>query len=585
MSSLDKLYQKELKLLKSSAQVFSEQHPALTEHLARQSNDPDVEMILQGVAYLSAQFKQEVDNAFPQAIQSLSQVLTPTLMQPLPSAAILSFKPKTNLLKPMLIEAGKCFDSEPVGYNTSKQHCRFTNSWPIEVLPIELNTVTTKLADKLHDSQNQRVIHLKFDFDASRNDIANYEFGKLRLHLNQALPDASLWLLMFARNVNGIVIKDDIGEHLLSAQKVKLIGFDTDAKLFQYDDAAPLHQLLQEYFTFPEKFMCVELDIQSWQQRAGVAFSITVEFDQPNWALPEIDVSHFHLYTSPVVNEFEHFAEPLTLSESQHEFPIYSKFDALSGDLNLEIVDVLSVEGVKQNRQTNRKFENALRPKKLNSDKPGYHFYRKFGPQDGITSTWLGLSFSSKYPLEQDEILRAKVKCSQGRLAEQVTLGQLRKPTSSSPELVHFENITVCSEFQHAQVATHTAWQVISDQALSLNAIKDAEQLKKILSHHIPKQTKLSAKQKTNLFRIAAIESVQVSAKDHFYQGVITRGKEIQVGFNGEHFSNIGDQFLFSAVLNQLFALQTPLNSFCQLVTIDLRTGEQMQWPMLMGSL
>ena len=111
MSSLDKLYQKELKLLKSSAQVFSEQHPALTEHLARQSNDPDVEMILQGVAYLSAQFKQDVDNAFPQAIQSLSQVLTPTLMQPLPSAAMLSFKPKANLLKPMLIEAGKCFDS------------------------------------------------------------------------------------------------------------------------------------------------------------------------------------------------------------------------------------------------------------------------------------------------------------------------------------------------------------------------------------------------------------------------------------------------------------------------------------------
>ena len=111
---LSELYQQELKLLKESSKVFSADYPAITEAMNRDIVDPDVDMILQGVSYLTAQFKKELDDQFPVALQALSQVLTPTLMQPIPSISILSFTPKANLISPVTINQGANFDSLPV---------------------------------------------------------------------------------------------------------------------------------------------------------------------------------------------------------------------------------------------------------------------------------------------------------------------------------------------------------------------------------------------------------------------------------------------------------------------------------------
>ena len=144
MTNLVDLYQQELKLLKESAQVFSEEYPALTESLTRESSDPDVEMILQGVSYLTAQFKQQINDQFPVALQALSQALTPSLMQPIPATSILSMEPKANLLTPLNIAKGRGFDSTPVALNDSSEPiaCRFTNAWPVEVMPISVADVS-----------------------------------------------------------------------------------------------------------------------------------------------------------------------------------------------------------------------------------------------------------------------------------------------------------------------------------------------------------------------------------------------------------------------------------------------------------
>ena len=138
---LAELYQQELKLLKESSKVFSEEYPAITESLNRDILDPDVDMILQGVSYLTAQFKKELDEQFPVALQALSQALTPTLMQPIPAVSILSLAPKANLISPLTIKNGANFDSIPVKLDEDGQDkisCRFSSAWQVEVLPVRL---------------------------------------------------------------------------------------------------------------------------------------------------------------------------------------------------------------------------------------------------------------------------------------------------------------------------------------------------------------------------------------------------------------------------------------------------------------
>ena len=48
MSDIKTLYRDELKLLRESAKTFSNEYPALTASLVRESQDPDVEQILKG---------------------------------------------------------------------------------------------------------------------------------------------------------------------------------------------------------------------------------------------------------------------------------------------------------------------------------------------------------------------------------------------------------------------------------------------------------------------------------------------------------------------------------------------------------
>ena len=581
MTSLVKLYQEELKLLKDSAQVFSEEHPALTESLTRDSVDPDVEMILQGVSYLTAQFKREINDQFPVALQALSQALAPSLMQPIPAVSILSMEPKANLLTPLRVKKGRGYDSSPVVMNDNANPiaCRFTNVWPIEVLPIKVAEVLTVNTNREINGRQQPMLEVKIQLDATKNNIANYQFDKLRLFINQPISDASLWMLMLGQQLQSVEITDTSGSYTLAKNTVSLTGFNNENNLFDNGGSSSLHQTLQEYFMVPEKFQFIDLDLSTWQQRNGEHFEISFVFHSPSFHLPALSSQHIKLYCSPVVNEFEHFAEPVAMNGVQLEFPLIAKQRNASVEQDLPIIDVLNVESIKRDRERNRRYQNLVKPQTLTKKKAGYHFYRKNGNHDGVVGNWLALQFEPGTRPEEQEILRIKVKCCHGELASKINPGEIKHPTSSSPELVNFANLTSTTDYQPAVMASHAAWQVVSDQALSLQSITNAQQLKEILSHHIPSQLTGSAKQKTLQHRIAAIETLSVEPQDNFEKGMLTRGVRYNIALDSGHFINNGESFLFSALLDQIFALQVPLNSFSQLSVTDTRTGHLVLWP------
>jgi len=66
---------------------------------------------------------------------------------------------------------------------------------------------------------------------------------------------------------------------------------------------------------------------------------------------------------------------------------------------------------------------------------------------------------------------------------------------------------------------------------------------------------------------------------------LLIRGSQFLVQLNSEHFINQGESFLFSALLNQLLALQVSINSFSQLGITESRTGELRLWPINFGGI
>ncbi|ABM01896.1 hypothetical protein DUF879 [Psychromonas ingrahamii 37] len=582
------LYQQELKLLKESSQVFSKEYPAITESLNRDIVDPDVDMILQGVSYLTAQFKKELDDQFPVALQALSQVLTPTLMQPIPAVSILSLTPKANLISPLMVKKGTGFDSSPAKLDEEGHEriaCRFSSAWEVEVLPVRVATLVMQQVEKTINQVQQKVVELNVGFTSEKNDLANYSFDKLRFYINQPASDACIWLQMFAQKLQSIKVTSSAGVADISVKNLQLTGYGAEHNIFDAGNSSNQHSLLQEYYTVPEKLQFFEINLQQWQQRSGDQFSIVFEFTSPTWSLPEFKTDHLKLYCTPVINEFEHFAEPMAMNGIQLEFPLTAQQRNLSTEFVLPIVDVLTVESIKREREKNNRYQNIIIPSNTNSKTGGFYYFRKHGVHDGDVANWLALEFEAGSRPESREVLRVKVKCCHGELAAKLPPNEINVPTSSSPELVSFTNLTTSSDYLPAQIISNEAWQVVSDQALSLQNIEKADQLKQLLRHHLPAQLKNTAKYKTLAHRIAAINDIKITAKDHFEKGLLVRGVEYSVHINSDHFINQGEIFLFSALLNQLLALQVPINSFSQLIVTESRTEESQRWAINFGGI
>jgi len=90
----NRYFQQELSSLRELAVEFSKAHPALAPMLEGPTTDPDVERLLEGVAFLTGLVREKIDDEFPEVIQGLMQMAFPHYLKPVPATTIIAFTPK-----------------------------------------------------------------------------------------------------------------------------------------------------------------------------------------------------------------------------------------------------------------------------------------------------------------------------------------------------------------------------------------------------------------------------------------------------------------------------------------------------------
>jgi hypothetical protein len=78
----NRYYQQELQNLRELAVEFSRTHPVAAPMLSGPKPDPDVERLLEGVAFLNGLLQQKLDDEFPELVHSLMDVVFPHYMRP-----------------------------------------------------------------------------------------------------------------------------------------------------------------------------------------------------------------------------------------------------------------------------------------------------------------------------------------------------------------------------------------------------------------------------------------------------------------------------------------------------------------------
>ncbi len=565
---LNSHYQSELSQLRRLADEFARTNPALAPLLGVDSaSDPDVERLLEGVAFLTGMVRQRLDDEFPEFIQELAQLLYPHYLQPLPCMTMLQFQPRAAQQEPTRIEAGCEVTSVPV----DGQRVRFRSTSGVDLEPLQL--LAAKWVGGIGE---ERSLLLDFAFTAA--NASAWGADSLRFYLGDGLADACKLMRLLQLNLREIRISAP-GQPvtLLPARHLRGVGFDANNPLLPFpSNAHPAYRCLQEYFALPEKFLFVELSgFKQWRARGTEGrFSVRLMFDQlPEW-VPELSSNSFMLGVTPAINLFPQQAHPLRID---HKQPDYRIQPADHGQrMSIRIHSVLEVkaycagEGERPLKPFNtfsQRDTYNLRIRSSNIDAHGYDHYLSLPYSEGKVPSEMTLSID--------------LLCTNGKLPESLRLGDLNQPTDNTPPRVEFKNIRGITPCQPPKFDDKLLWRMLSQLNANHFRLADRDYLRGLLSLYLPALGE--GAQDANQRRIDAIEKVTVTAERRFIRGLPVEGNVVRVDCRGDHFLSPGTFYMFGCVLDEFFAGCTAINSFSAFTLFDTVNHETLKWPAKIG--
>jgi type VI secretion system protein ImpG len=315
----NKYYQDELTYLRELGREFAAAYPAIAPMLAERG-DPDVERLLEGVAFLTGKIRQKLDDELPEVIHSVASLLFPHYLRQVPSTSVIEFTPLPNVVREKLTVAR---NAEVGSVPVDGISCRFRTTQDVELVPLAVEDVRIDTGAQL--SQSLR-IELKVTGGAA---LAAINLSQLRFYIHgerRLQDDLRLWI---AAHTDGVALAavDAAGRDTtvssLPAKVIKLVGFAEDEGLIPYPTTVyPGFRLLQEYFTLPQKFAF--FDVTSLEtlpaDKVTDRFAIIIQFKDGLPTGTRVTKENFRLFCSPVVNLFEHPTDPIKPDPGKYEY-------------------------------------------------------------------------------------------------------------------------------------------------------------------------------------------------------------------------------------------------------------------------
>lgn len=583
----NKYYQDELTYLRELGQEFAAAYPAIAPMLAERG-DPDVERLLEGVAFLTGKIREKLDDELPEVIHSVASLLFPHYLRQIPATSVIEFTPLGNVVRERIaIVRNSEIGSVPV----DGVQCRFRTTQDVEVAPIAIEDIRIDTGAQL--SQSLR-IEVKAIGGAA---LAAINLTSLRFYIHgerRVQDDLRLWL---GAHVDGVALASvdaggrDTTVATLPVKSVKLAGFNENEALFPYPRTVyPGFRLLQEYFTLPQKFAFFDVGgLEALPvQKMGDRFAIIIQFRD---ALPtgtRVTRDTFRLFCTPVVNLFDHPTDPIKPDPGKHEYLARPSGTSPSGQEIYSVDNVVAVA-----RRTSQRIEIpaffAFQHELDAEANAGAVFYqvhlRPAAIGDGVD---VYLSFGSPQDLgtlPEFDVISVETLCTNRRLAALLKVGDLRVATASSPAVATFTNLIGVTAPLPPPMGRELQWRVLAHMAMSYRSITEVEVLRAMVDIYNFHAINDRQAARANQLRLNAIKSVKVRPTDRLYRGAPVRGVATDIELDEGGFSGEGELYLFASILNEMFSSYVSLNSFTQLTVTGTNTRVVYKWEPKAGNL
>ena len=585
-------YERELAYLRRSGADFAEKYPKVAARLELEANkcdDPHVERLLEGFAFLAARVHLKLDDDFPEISEALLEVLYPQYVRPIPAMTVAEFHldpEQGQATSGVEVPRGAELYTRPV----SGAPCKFrtayrTTLWPLSVAGASWGSPQeVGAAARGPDTVAALRVRLRTPSDVAFEEL---ELETLRFHLSaQANVGTTLYELLF-NNCREVLLRPlDGGDDpvRLPAAALAPVGFEEDQGVLPLPRRAFLpYRLLTEYFVFPEKYMFFDLGgldrarARGWEEGVELVFPISSfeRSDRAEFLETGLSPDTFRLGCTPVVNLFERTSEPILLDQRRQEYPVVA--DARRPD-SVAIHSVQEVEPVTSAGQEPPDFA-AFHSLRHGGDRDGkVYWYAKRGSKrwrgDDEADVFLSLVDLSSRTVHPDvDAVTARLTCSNGDLPSRLPF----RSDEGDFELAGggpVERIVALSrptEVVHPALGEPELWRLISQLGLNFVSLADGgpEALREVLRLHNFGDDRAAGRQIDGILELASNPTYARIESEHGL--TFARGHRLELTFDEDQFVG-GGVFLFASVLERFLGMSVSMNSF---VTLAARTRQR----------
>ncbi len=602
--SLLPYYDRELAAIRKLAGEFAEANPKVAGRLrvtADAVDDPHVERLLEGVAFLAARVQHRLDDDAPELSDALLELLCPHLLAPVPSMSTVRLLPKPEAKLANQVARGTRLQTQPVrGEALHYRTCHASTLWPLAVQRAKLAGLPIQAPANPHAPRAAAVLRLSLATTVPGLNISELAPDRLRLHLRGSGPAAVQLLELLCTSTVSVALADGVDDKrptFLPREALAQVGFESDEAALPWPQRAfSGHRLLTEYFAFPEKFLYIELsglEARSLVQ-AQPTMEVFIYLSRGHADLERsVDAGHFVLGATPVVNLFHQTAEPVAMDGTQSEWLVVPDARRPAA---LEIYALDAVRFSRPDAPQPRRVPHFQRLRHDESGEAGaqqisWMASRRPAPAVlGGTETRLMLRDPQFDPaLPADGVLSIDTLCCNRDLPSLLPFGggqpALRITDPAAPA-AGAECLTPPTATLRPTLRERSGWRLVSHLALNHLGVTGGPQaalaLREMLRLHDLRGT---AETQLALDGLLAVQAVPgVARLPGVRPGSFARGLDITLTFDAQAW-NAGGLFLLAAVLERFFALQVSVNGFVRTsVRLNGRSDLVATWPARSGT-
>lgn len=594
-------YERELLFVRKMASEFADRYPERAAALKLTKNgcdDPHVERIIEAFALIAGRIQRKIDDEFPEITQALLDVLYPHFLRPVPSMAIVQFEVDPEQSKTVtghIVPRGAIAYTEPMG----GVQCRFRTSWPTRLFPIGVASAAFTRAANVAGGTNMSSAPYAVRIELQALGAAKFstlQLSDLRFYLGGE-PQAAHWMYeLLLNSVSGVLLRytEKGGKKqtiVLGRDAVREVGFVRDEALLPYADTSfQGYRLLQEYFCFPQKFLFIDVAQLDRLPKAQLPDRVEIIFlieefqrqDRATFLESAVGKDTFQLGCVPVINLFEHSAEPIRVSHTKTEYPILPDVHAPLGMEVYSVNRVTSVTPYSEESKEYRPFYSFRHGEEEGDDEAFWYATRRPSERNGDPGTDMFLALVDgdfKPSLPAVESITTHITCTNRNLPERLNLnGRWGELDLESSAIVRSRAIYGPTKPVRPPLRKGLQWRLISH--LSLNHLSlvegGADALREMLRLY---ETVASPSIARQIMGLTGLNSSRKMARIDTEHGfVFCQGVAIDTELDEEQFAGSG-AFLLASILERFFGLYCAVNSFTQLrVTTRQRRGVVWEW-------